>query len=62
MEENEFIRIHSNVMAAIQHEWEKNTTFHKKRHKQFEGIRSSQISALVAVLLKVLPEFLEVGK
>ena len=52
MEENEFIRIHANVMARIQREWEENYELHRKGRLRHQGIRSSQISALVAILIK----------
>lgn len=53
MKNNEFIRIHANVMARIQREWEENEKLHTKyRDRGIDGIKSSQISALVAVLIK----------
>ena len=52
MEENDFIRIHANVMARIQREWDENEEYHRKTQRTLHGIRSSQISALVAVFLK----------
>jgi len=49
MEENNFIRVHANVMARIWRELEENEGLHLKHYK---GVKNSQISALVAVLLK----------
>jgi hypothetical protein len=44
---------HERLMAEVQEEWETNKDHHmQQRHINVFGIRSSQISALVAVLMK----------
>ena len=45
-------RIHSETMEELQQEWEDNVLIHKERRMTGRGIRSSQISALVALLVK----------
>ena len=45
--------LHNVIMAELQDEWEENRITHKKSKRiNREGIRSSQISALVALLIK----------
>jgi len=45
------------IMKELQREWSDNNTLHGQRHNYAVGIRSSQISALVMLLIKkgVLP-------
>jgi len=45
------------VMKELQHEWSENNDLYVQRHNYAVGIRSSQIAALVMLLIKkgVLP-------
>ena len=52
MDSGEFIIKHRNAMAAIQREWEENNKLHKQFRGVTSGVRSSQLSALVAVIIK----------
>jgi len=44
--------LHVEIMDEIQKEWCKNMEYHMKQNRNVYGIRSSQISALVAILIK----------
>lgn len=44
--------LHDKVMSEIQREWEMNSR-HETRREIDRGIKSSQISALVAYLIKI---------
>lgn len=45
-------RTYDSVMEGIQREWEENKEFHARRRATTRGIKSSQISAAVAYLIK----------
>ncbi len=53
MDVKEFEIFHEEVMKEVQKEWRDHTLLHRKqRYKNEIGIQSSQISALVAYLIK----------
>ena len=52
MDSGEFIMKHRKAMAAIQLEYEENRELHRQFLGEVDGIRSSQLSALVAVIIK----------
>ena len=45
-------QVHLSFMEELQKEWENNSKIHKERRFANRGVRSSQISALVALLIK----------
>lgn len=46
--------VHNHFMHLVQREWEKNKKYHLQfRTTRSEGVRSSQLSALIAVLIKL---------
>lgn len=53
MEEFETFFGHEKLMTELQEEWQANMEHHLKQHgKNRDGVRSSQISALVMLLMK----------
>lgn len=47
-------KLHNVAMEQLQSEWATNNVTHKKqRQRNFTGIRSSQISALVKYLIEI---------
>jgi len=45
-------KFHNDLMEELQDEWIKNQDLHRNNHSRQFGIRSSQVSALVALLIK----------
>lgn len=55
--EKSFDQLHAEAMKTVQDEWMMNYGLHEEAHSASFGIKSSQISALVGVLVKkgILP-------